>query len=319
MINTGFQQGMLERRECFKMTSIFLDYDGKKWNEVEKSNFWIDAPLYEKLKNIKEIQRKGWDAVIIIDGKERSGKSKKGMLCGWFLSDTKLTERNFATGLNDAAKKIAEIPDGSVLIMDEGSLLFSSKDSSNKAQRQLIKILDVVGQKNLIFIICLPCFFDLNKTIAVRRSLFLLHVYPDDKYNRGNYAFWGEKKKSTLYRMGKKNFDSYAYPPAEFVGRFMDFEPPFYNSYIENIKKTSLKEVLDGANQEEHIDYRRPLVKAKICYNLMKEFPNMTQEQIGRIVEEDRRRVGVFLKMMDKEKAIETISNLMVFKREGAL
>lgn len=229
------------------MGRVYLNFDGKKWNEVEKSNFWIDKALLDKLNNLKKIQAKQWDGVFLVDGPERSGKSVLAMLCGWYLSDCKLSINNFALGLHDAASKIASLPNGSVLIMDEGSTIFSSKKSSDRMQKNLIEILDVVGQKNLFFIIVLPCFFDLNKTIAARRSKFLLHVYPDEEYNRGRYAFWGEKVKSKLYIFGKKNFDSYAFPRAEFLGQYFEFHAPFYEEYLSKVKGETLKKVLANA------------------------------------------------------------------------
>lgn len=229
------------------MVRVHLELENNDWKEVDSGKFWMHEELLIKLKNLEKIQKKGWDGVIIVDGKERSGKSKLAMTMGWYFSKGLLTEKNFASGLNDAAEKIAELPDSSVIIVDEGSLMFSSKDSSTAKQKLLIKLLDVVGQKNLIFIICLPCFFDLNKTIAVRRSLFLLHVYPDMEYNRGRFVFFGESTKAKLYKFGKKNFDSYAFPHADFQGDYMDFEPPFYAKYLEEIKKKSLDEALTAA------------------------------------------------------------------------
>lgn len=235
------------------MARVYLDYDKTscKWKEVGSSSFWIDRALLNKLKSLKKIQSKNWDGVIVVDGKERSGKSILGMVMGWYLSNTKLGINNFARGLDDAAKKIANLPDKSVLILDEGSTVFSSKDSMSSSQKKLIKIMDVVGQKNLIFIICLPCFFDLNKTIAVRRSLFLCHVYPDSNYNRGRYAFWGENGKKILYTQGKKNHDSYAFPSASFVGMYPNFEPPFLQDYLDKVKKESLDAVINDAIDEK--------------------------------------------------------------------
>lgn len=229
------------------MTRTYLELKDNKWYEVEKSDFWIDTALYRKLVGLKMIQAKGWDGVIIVDGKERSGKSVLGMVMGWYLSNGHLTLNNFARGLNDASEKISTLPDRSVIIVDEASLVYSSKDSMTDAGKKLMKIMDVVGQKNLIFILCLPCFFDLNKTMAVRRSLFLCHVYPDDKYNRGQYALWGEKSKKMLYIFGKKNYDSYNFPKPELVGEYLDFEPPFYQEYKDIVKKESLREVLKNA------------------------------------------------------------------------
>lgn len=229
------------------MGRVYLEFDGMNWREVETSNFWIDRALLTKLDNIKKIQRKDWDGLILIDGKERSGKSVLGMICGWYLSDCKLGKINYARGLEDCARKIADIPDRSVVVLDEASIVFSTKHSLDKRVKLLLDILDVVGQKNLVFIFCNPSFFDLNKTIATRRSLFLLHVYPNAEYERGQYAFWGEKAKAKLFRYGKKNFDSYDYPRAEFVGEFFQFEPPFYQEYLIQIKKETLNRVLLNA------------------------------------------------------------------------
>ena len=222
--------------------------------------------------------------MIIIDGKERAGKSVLGMIIGWYISKGKLTINNFARGLTDAAKKISNLPDRSVLIMDEGSLVFSSKDSNTSMQRKLIKLMDVVGQKNMIFIICLPCFFDLNRTIAVRRSLFLCHVYPNEKYDRGQYAFWGEKDKKFLYIYGKKNYDSYSMPNAEFVGEYMDFEPPFYKDYLGIVKRQSLQEVMLEAQGENNKDPEQAVRESEEqIFSYLIKNKKMTQAEIADI------------------------------------
>jgi len=282
------------------MARVYLEYINDKWEKVKHSDFWIDEWLLNYLDNIKMIQKKGWDAVIIIDGKERSGKSVLGMICGWYLSDTKFNKHNFARGIDDCAKKIADLPDKSVIQIDEGSVSFSSKDSTTKEQKKLVKILDVVGQKNLIFIVCLPCIFDLNKTIAVRRSLFLLHVYPGEKYARGRYAFWGEKSKKKLYKFGKQNFDSYAYPSADFIGDYFNFEPHFYKEYLEEVKKITLNEVLQDALENDNWSEKFRLKCIKIAANLMEEFPDMTKTKLSEILDTPRTTVTDWLKENDK-------------------
>jgi glycosyltransferase involved in cell wall biosynthesis len=217
-----------------------------EWIEtIDDDGIYIDGFLKKKLDSIKTIIKKKYDAVILIDGKERTGKSTLGMICGHYLSDTKLGIINFASGMQDASDKIMNLPDESILMVDEGSLVFNSKDVMMKEQKQLMKILDVVGQKNMIFIVILPSFFSLNKDIATRRSKFLLHVYTDEKLNRGRYSFFGEKKKRLLYNLGKKSYGSYAKPKANFIGRFYKFEPSFYKEYLE-LKKKSLMEALKG-------------------------------------------------------------------------
>ena len=283
------------------MARVYLEFNNGTWNEVDKSNFWIDRALLNKLIALKIIQQKKWDGVLIVDGKERSGKSVLGMIMGWFMSNCSLTINNFAKGLDDAARKIASLPDKSVLILDEGSLVFSSKDSNTSVQKKLIKIMDVVGQKNMIFIICMPCFFDLNKTIAVRRSLFLCHVYPNEEYDRGQYAFWGERKKKVLYMSGKKNFDSYSFPEAEFVGEYLDFEPPFYKEYLEMVKKESLNEVLKDAMDSTKTIEQAVMENEALIYGYLIDNKIMTPIQITAIKGQARETVSGRYQMYKRE------------------
>lgn len=222
---------------------IEFDEQKQEWVELpkySKEGIYIDGKLKQRLDFVRKILKENWDAPILIDGAERSGKSTLAMTLGWYLSNCKLSIENFAIGLEDAINKIKILPDGSVLIIDEGSLIFHSRDSMMRGQRKLMKIFDVVGQMNMIFIVCLPSFFDLNKQIAVRRSRFLLHVYKSKDWKRGRFAYFNERKKRVLYEIGKKNFGSYKKPKSNFYGTFTIFEPPFYKEYLKFKRKTML-------------------------------------------------------------------------------
>ena len=291
------------------MGRVYLELNNGKWNRVASSSFWLDEPLLNRLDSIKMIQRKKWDAPFLIDGPERSGKSVLGFQCAWYLSDGKITINNFALGLEDAARKISELPDESVLIVDEGSLIFSSRQSQTKAQRLLMEILDVVGQKRLIFIIILPCFFDLNKTIAVRRSRFLLHVYPDEKYNRGRYLCWGEKRKAQLYRIGKKNFDSYEYPKAsDEPGMYPDWHPPFWEEYEEKVKKVTLNRVLKNAVDNGSEKFRERMI---ITVGRLRKFHPFTQDQLASIFGVTQNTICLWLQEYSQME-----DDFVVFKKE---
>jgi hypothetical protein len=297
------------------MGRVYLEIKDNQWEEKENSNFWIDEALLNKLKSVEMIREKGWDAVLVVDGKERSGKSVLGMVMAWYLSKGKLTLDNFARGLSDAAEKIARLPDKSVLILDEASTVFASKDSMTEEGKQLIKIMDIVGQKNMVFILCLPSFFDLNKTMAVRRSLFLCHVYPDEAYNRGRYMFFGEKRKAYLYTEGKKRNDSYKVTDADFVGEYMDFEPPFYQEYKEIVKKESLKEVLSNAintnqwkNSHTAVRNREAVIAYKLKYVLNLKI-NQIKEIMGLSDQAIYERINLFKEQnMIKEAPVSQIS-----------
>lgn len=262
------------------MTEVKLSFKDGKWVEDLNSPFQLPIFLKENLDKIKKIQKKDFDAVLIFDGMERAGKSTLAIMCGWYLSDCKLTLNNFARGLKDAAKKIQDLPDGSVLIMDEGSLVFNSKSAMSKEQVILGKLMDVVGQKNLVFIICLPDFFDLSKPIATRRSKFLVNVGVDREYNRGSIRFWPEGKKDVLYRLGKKKHNDHNVIPPNWYAHFTPWYPTWYEDYKEIIKRESLQEVFEEAIGQQN---KKDLQKT-FLYNIIRwlnEDMNIKMEEIA--------------------------------------
>jgi len=225
---------------------------------IKGKEFYLDSFLIQKLDTLKNIVfKKNWDGVILVDGLERVGKSTLGITCAYYLADGNFTVNNICANNDDVIKKIESFPDKSILLVDEGSLVFNSRDSMKKEQKKLIKILNVVGQKNMIFIIILPSFFDLNKQIALRRSKFLLHCYTDNTLHRGRFAYFGEDAKKILYTKGKKNFDSYQYPKRSRneLGRFTSFNP-LGDEYLET-KKRSLSAALheDEVSTKQKVSY----------------------------------------------------------------
>lgn len=256
---------------------------------------YVNAYLKEKLDNILHIQKKEWDAMILIDGKERSGKSILGMTCAWYLTKGKLTIDNFAKGLEEAKAKIRTLPDKSILVVDEASLVFNTKDSRTNVSVELQKIMDVVGQKNMVFILILPSIFDLAKSIATRRSLFLLHVFVDEKWNRGSFAYYGEETKEVLYVEGKKNYNKYTIPP-DFTGSFTNFKPPFYDEYLK-LKKETLIEILEDKKEQKQKDRSEIWALKYNIYQLMKSVaqePIKSQGQFCKIINKSIREIRIW-------------------------
>jgi len=254
--------------------------------KLKGKEFFMDEFLKRRLDTLKHIVYKNnWDGVILLDGLERVGKSTLGIQIGYYLADGNFTVNNICVDNNDAVRKIESFPDKSVLLVDEGSLVFNSKDIMKKEQKRLMKILNVVGQKNMIFIIVLPSFFDLNKQIAIRRSKFLLHCYTNNTLQRGRFAYFGEDAKKKLYSVGKKNFDSYQYPKRgrNELGRFPSFNP-LGEEYIETKKKS----LFSALHEEERATYIQQSEKiySKIIEAVEEfQFPfKITQENKARML-----------------------------------
>lgn len=239
----------------------------------------IHQLLKQKLDNVKKIMKKSWDCVFVIDGIEGSGKSTLSFLCGWYVSEGKLTLKNICEGTEDAVKKLQTLPDKSILIIDEGSLSFSSTEVMRREQRTLVKILNVIRQRCMCLIIVAPSFFNLNKYISVERSRFLIHVYTDKDLNRGRFCYFSQKKKKALYSIGKKNFNSYNKPKSDFTGLFTKFEPPFYKQYL-RYKNQIIKEQFEKKINVSDVVRK---VKFEINLALKENYPQLTQQDRAKV------------------------------------
>ena len=260
------------------MVYLDIELNGKKFKLHER--------LKNKLDNIKMVQKKGWDAAVLIDGIEGSGKSTLGLTCAYYLSDGKFELKDICTGSNDAIAKLDQVKEGGVLLIDEGSLLFSSTDSMRREQKQLIMILNVIRQKRIALIIVSPSFFRLNRYIAVDRTRFLIHVYTKEDLKRGRFTYFGQKKKNKLYELGKKNFNSYAKPRANWNGTFADFNP-FGEEYAK-VKKQSLREALNPEKKALEPKKIQQLAKIKMIQTITPNLPIKNRSELAKAMEIDR-------------------------------
>jgi len=276
---------------------IKLNKEGTEWLELpaySEEGIYIQPRLKETLDKIFKLRDNDWDCHFIIDGIEGSGKSTLGKLCAWYLSLGKLTIYNYAKNTKDLAEKIGQIEQGSILICDEGSLSFNSKEVMNREQIQLEKIINVMRQKKLVLIIIAPSFFDLSKGIAVRRARFLLHTYADSKLNRGKFLYWGESRKRVLYEEGKKNYGSYIKPPPDWVGDFTNFKLPFEEEY----QKLKMETMMFTIEKDSRIKGDAVIADSleeqakKILINNLKERKPLSFWAIQRIFGIDRAFLG---------------------------
>jgi hypothetical protein len=262
-----------------------LKYDqlSNEWIQHEGTEgVFLDGYLKNKLDRIKLMLKKNWDCVFIITGMEGSGKSTLGFICGQYLSDMSLTINNIAEGSSDAIKKLEAMPNKSVLIVDEAELLFSSRETMKREQKQLTQIMMTIRQKNMVLILVCPSFFDLSKYIAVDRSRFVIRTYTDKKLNRGYFIYWGEKKKKKLYQLGKKNFGSYDKPKGDFHGKFFDYKLPFDDNYQE-LKKKSLREAFGGKLKEDKkIELPREIL-TELVKRIRSHVPTITSVTLGKV------------------------------------
>ena len=213
---------------------------GHEVRPEDSGDFSMSPALYKRLQIIKYLQETKWDALLIVDGPRRAGKSTVAQQMARVLDPT-FNLSHIIYGLGDAKDKLSTLPDGSAIVFDESSLMFNSKESMRSFQINFLKWLDVAGQKRFILILCLPTVFDLTRSI-IEKVRFLIHVYTDAKLNRGHAVYFGEKRLRTLYALGKP-LRSYNKPAAEFPFNFPDYQVlgEEYEDYLK-LKRDSLLE-----------------------------------------------------------------------------
>ncbi|KKL67349.1 hypothetical protein LCGC14_2135890, partial [marine sediment metagenome] len=150
------------------------------------------------------------DLVIIVDGKERVGKSVFTLQQAKYLDPTFNIDRICFTA-EEFLKQIREAPQGSVVMFDESFRGLSSKGSQSRINKEIVQALMEVGQRNLIIFIVLPTFFLLEIYAAVLRSHALIHIYRIKGMNKGRgFRIYNEKHKGMLWKNGKKKGFDYS-------------------------------------------------------------------------------------------------------------
>jgi len=195
--------------------------------------FYIDGYLKENLDILAESITKDFDFVILISGSgmTRVGKSLIGMQIGYYLNSkvnelnkraNTFTTDNYSFRGEELIRMGKEATPFSVLVYDEAGSDLMARKTMHGTTQALLDFFRECGQQNLFLICILPDFFDLPKGIALTRSVCLIDVQFAEKFNRGNFKFYGRKAKKMLFLKGKKFLDYDAHRP-DFHGAFTNF------------------------------------------------------------------------------------------------
>jgi len=186
--------------------------------ENTPQEFYMDGYLNTNLATAKKIIKKDWDMIFAVDGGEGAGKSVLTMQVAYFCDPT-LTNDRIVFNPTTFRKAILSADPYQAVIYDEAYTGLSSRATMSLINRTLISMLAEIRQKNLFVFVVMPCFFDLDKYVALWRSRVLIHVYTGKNFERGFFAFYNVDRKKDLYMLGKK-FYNYFRPKPNFIGRF---------------------------------------------------------------------------------------------------
>lgn len=131
----------------------------------------------------------------------------------------------------------------------------NTKVSRSSEFVKIMNHLQLIRQKGLFIILCLPNFFDLNKGIAIFRTTHLFVVY-HDKFRRGFFGAFGRDSKRMLYVKGNKYVDYNCIKP-NFKGRFTKewiANQKLYDEMKLNHLKSQSKDIVEeNSFAEQHL------------------------------------------------------------------
>jgi len=243
-----------------------------------KVDFFIDNIIREELDKVRyKVEKKDFDWVSVIDGREGSGKSVLAMQIGAYL-DPNFSLRNIVFTSEDFIKVIRSpsTKKGSVIILDEAFNAANSRASMSEVNRSMGAVATEMRQKNLYVLFVLPSFFDLDKQFALHRSSSLFHVYLKNGVDRGQFIIFPRSKKLLLYLNGKKTYNyskpKSPFPPCTFTNHYTIPEKEYRQKKADAFKRRIV------SNQARNwLNQRNAYIK--YIYKTI----GLTQDELGKI------------------------------------
>ena len=172
--------------------------------EGKPASIYVNHLLQKSLDvAIDRVRKHNWDYVCLVCGIPGSGKSTLARTiarycCPWFDNQyIAFSGEEFVRITNNA-------PEYSAVILDESFQSLNSRVTMSPEFIRIINHLQIIRQKHLFIILCLPNFFDLTKGVAVFRSSHLFVTYAGDDGIRGRFKAFDRNKKRSLYVIGGK-------------------------------------------------------------------------------------------------------------------
>lgn len=203
--------------------------------KVTKKKFYMDGYLKRILDFYKKCIAKKWDIVILIDGREGSGKSTLGSTVCYYLDNT-FNLNNIVYTPEQFIEAVENAEVGTAILWDEFVLAGLSTEFMSTIQRTIIKKMTTIRKKRLYIIWVIPSLFMLNPYF-IERSRTLLHVYSEDGLSRGRFSIFGGSTKDKLFYIGKKKYRNYNVVMPDFRCKFTDTTNMFYNNKEYELKK----------------------------------------------------------------------------------
>ena len=220
--------------------------------------------LQPNLDIIKEMLVKhDMDFLLTIVGRERIGKSSLALEIAQRV-DPKFTVDQVVFDIPALYEQVYKLDKGQVVIIDEGATAFFAREAMNTNVKEGIKLLTVMGERNLLTILCVPSFFIVDKYIRQHRVAGLIKVT-----KRGRFKFWSRRQLNASHYNSKAN--SYAWADPCFVDSFGKPSGKLWEDYKEMKSKYLAQRVGewkgDNGHDREWLTIREAAKELDMKYN----------------------------------------------------
>lgn len=188
--------------------------------KVTDKQFYMDGYLKTNLDIAKQMVRRDFDFVMVIDGSEGSGKSVLAQQIGYYL-DPSLTLERITFTPDEFKDMVLEAKPETCILLDEAFGALSSRRTMSLINIGIVDLLTEIRQKRLFIIIVLPTVFDLDRYVAMWRSRCLINVYLSG-LERGQFAFYNQERKKIMLLKGRKTYSYHCIKP-NFLGSFTNY------------------------------------------------------------------------------------------------
>ena len=190
-----------------------------KYKVGDPDRKFVSKQVASELDKVKvRVQTKEWDYVTVIAGLLGSGKSTFAKGAAKHCDpDFNLDKVVFTA--EDFINTTATCPEYSSVVYDECFEGMNTRVTLSPDFRRVVNHLQLIRKRHLFIFLCLPNFFDLQKSIAVFRTSHLWLTYCNEDGIRGKVMAFSRDRKRKLYVLGGKFMD-YNMVRSNFVTRF---------------------------------------------------------------------------------------------------
>jgi hypothetical protein len=185
----------------------------------------LDSCTLQNLEIVNEKVKDDFDAVILIVGPERMGKSTLGNNVACVL-DPRMTTGRMVWSTAHLRWAIAHAKPYSCILQHEGANTWLSMDANKAENRKMVRCFMQIGEKNLKIIILVPDVAMIQRYLKQFRALAMLRVT-----TRGHFKFYSRKRIKLIHVQA--NTKKMIWPKENFRGWYRRPLPetPFWEEY----------------------------------------------------------------------------------------